>query len=61
MFGYTGIAVTDPTRQAEVFLKILYYTRLNKYFKIYRALESLKKDELGWKKSVESFVGPNKP
>ncbi|EFO92260.1 hypothetical protein CRE_10809 [Caenorhabditis remanei] len=45
MFGYTGIAVTDPTRQAE----------------IYRALESLKKDELGWKKSVESFVGPNKP
>lgn len=45
MFGYTGIAVTDPRRQAE----------------IYQALESLKKDELGWKKSVESFVGPNKP
>uniref|UniRef100_A0A8R1HHK4 Exportin-T n=1 Tax=Caenorhabditis japonica TaxID=281687 RepID=A0A8R1HHK4_CAEJA len=39
--GNAGIAVTDPTKQAE----------------IYRALESLKKDEAGWKKSVESFVG----
>lgn len=43
--GNAGIAVTDPTKQAE----------------IYRALESLKKDELGWKKSVESFIGPHKP
>uniref|UniRef100_A0A1I7TXK2 Exportin-T n=1 Tax=Caenorhabditis tropicalis TaxID=1561998 RepID=A0A1I7TXK2_9PELO len=43
--GNTGIAVTDPTKQAE----------------IYRALESLKKDELGWKKSVEAFSGAVKP
>ncbi|CCD67710.1 Exportin-T [Caenorhabditis elegans] len=43
--GNAGIAVTDPTKQAE----------------IYRALESLKKDESGWKKSVDSFIGPHKP
>ncbi|UMM29933.1 hypothetical protein L5515_012046 [Caenorhabditis briggsae] len=43
--GSAGIAVTDPTKQEE----------------IYRALETLKKDELGWKKSVESFIGPHKP
>lgn len=46
MFGNNGNAsVTDPTKQAE----------------IYQALESLKKDALGWKKSVESFVGVLKP
>lgn len=43
--GNAGIAVTDPTKQAE----------------IYRALESLKKDELGWKRSVDSFISPHKP
>lgn len=43
--GNAGIDVTDPTKQAE----------------IYRALESLKKDELGWKKSVDSFISPHKP
>ncbi|EGT42951.1 hypothetical protein CAEBREN_13713 [Caenorhabditis brenneri] len=43
--GNAGIAVTDPTKQQE----------------IYQALEALKKDELGWKKSVESFMGPLKP